>query len=182
MCLHFVKYDSVELLCIDKYPGIKPYNGLGQLSPEQLASRYNNRLPLTEDQFLFALQVDRSFSMQNQELFKELATYKSAPLPWIPSAISRWLEEQPDKKSGLGRLEQNALKAIHTGCNTAKAIYSYVAAMETLPQFWGDTTLWEKINHLADMNPPLIKIEGPGDRLPQWHGKVDINLFKIYPI
>ena len=41
-------------------------------------------------------------------------------------------------------------------------IFSTVAADDTPPQFWGDITLWAKINALADRTPPLVRIEGPG--------------------
>jgi len=51
---------------------------------------------------------------------------------------------------------------------------------------WGlqsayDITLWEKINALADREPPLVKIEGPNARLPQWEGLADLKLFRVYP-
>jgi len=180
-CLGSLKHEAVELLCIDAFPGIEPYNGLGQLSPEQLASKYADRLPLTKEQFLFGELVDRAFSLQDQDSFKMLAEYKDAPLPWIPAAIARWLQEQPGYREGLGRLEYSALEAIRSGCETAQDIFSFVASWETPPQYWGDITLWEKINTLADRKPPLVRIEGPGARLPQWQTISDIKLFRIYP-
>ncbi len=57
-----------------------------------------------------------------------------------------------------------------------------VSAQETPPQFWGDTTLWGKINALAGHQPPLIRIEGPGERLPQWEGMGDLKQFRVYPM
>jgi hypothetical protein len=39
--------------------------------------------------------------------------------------------------------------------------------------------LWAKINALADRNPPLVRIEGPAERLPQWESTVDLNSFRI---
>jgi len=97
-------------------------------------------------------------------------------------AVRRWLEEQPGKVTGLGRLEQLALQAISSGCDTPAEIYSCVSARETPPQFWGDITLWTKINALAGRKPPLERIEGPGARLPQWEGVADLKLFRIYPL
>ena len=183
MCIRFLKNEVVELLCIDAFPGIEPYHGLGQLSPDQMASKYDERQPLTEEQFLFAELVDRAFSLQDQDSFKVLAEYNEAPLPWVPAAVTRWIEEQRDDKTELGRLEQNALEAIRSGCETTQDIFSFVAARETPPQFWGDTTLWEKINGLAGREPPLVRIEGPRARLPQWEGIIGIKkLFRVYPI
>jgi hypothetical protein len=93
--------------------------------------------------------------------------------------VTRWLPEQPDPATGLGRLERLALEAIRGGCKTPWKIFSTVAEDDTPPQFWGDTTLWAKINALADRNPPLVRIHGPTERLPQWRSTVDLNHFEI---
>ena len=35
-CMGFKSVDGVELHCVDAFPGITPFDGLGQLSPSQL--------------------------------------------------------------------------------------------------------------------------------------------------
>jgi len=93
--------------------------------------------------------------------------------------VRRWLQERPDPATGLGRLEHLAREAIRAGCETPGTVFSSVAAADTPPQFWGDTTLWAKINALADRKPPLVRIEGPTERLPQWESTVELNSFRI---
>lgn len=180
-CMRILENEKADLLCIDAFPGVDPYHGLGQLSPYQLASMYGRRQALKSDHFLFAERVDRAFALQDQAVFKELASFTHAPLPWVPAAVRRWIEEYPDRATGLGRLEQLALEAIHAGCETPAEVFSFVSARETPPQFWGDITLWEKINTLADREPPLVSIDGPRARLPQWEGIADVKLFRLYP-
>jgi hypothetical protein len=170
---------KAELLCVDSFPGIKPFNGLGQIQPFQLASLYDQRQPITDAQFRFAKVVDKAFASQDMALLSELSGRTDAPLPWVPAAAKRWIQEQPDPTTGLGRLEHLALEAIRAGCKTPKEIFSAVAASDTPPQFWGDATLWSKINVLADRNPPLVRIEGPMERLPQWESTVDLEIFRI---
>lgn len=179
MCLYHKGLRKVELLCIDAFPGIEPYNGLGQLKPEQLASLHANRRPVTEAQFTFAAAVDKAFATQDAGLLSELSEMTAAPLPWVPAAAKRWLQELPDPKTGLGRLESLTIRAIRVGCETPYQIFESVAAADTPPQFWGDTTLWAKINGLSDRVPPLVQIEGPMDRLPQWESQVSLQKFKI---
>ncbi len=181
-CLQVLGAEKADLLCIDAFPGIEPYRGIGQLSPDQLASAYNRRQPLKKDQFLFAKRVDRAFALQDQIAFKELSGLIEAPLPWVPAAVKRWIEEQPDRVTGLSRIERLALEAIRSGCETSSDIFSFVSARETPPQYWGDITLWEKINALADREPPLVRIEGPMARLPQWEGIADLKLFRVFPM
>lgn len=181
-CLSLTGIHKVELLCVDSFPGIEPFHGLGQLEPEQLASLYTKRHPVTDEQFSFAVKVDAAFSTQDTELFIELSEMVSPPLPWVPAAVKRWLAEHPSSKAVLGRLESLALSAIQSGCKTPAEILRSVAAAETPPQFWGDTTLWAKINGLADRQPPFIRIEGPAKRLPQWESKIPLNEFTITPL
>jgi hypothetical protein len=178
-CLLYLGNPNADLLCVDAFPGIVPFNGLGQLTPSQLASLYHQRRAVTDDQFRFAETVDDAFATQNLALLAELAELRDVPLPWIPAAAARWLQEQPDATTGLGRLEHLALDAIRAGWETPRAILSAVARADTNPQFWGDTTLWAKINGLADRQPPLVRIEGPAAKLPQWGDMADVNDFTL---
>lgn len=181
-CLRHKDIRNAELLCIDALPGIVPFNGLGQLKPSQMASLQGKSRLVTDAQFRFAEIVDEAFATQNPALLSGLARRTNAPLTWVPAAVARWLQERPDAKTGLGRLEHLALQAIRSGCKTPCEIYSAVAKADSTPQFWGDTTLWKKINALADRKPPLVRIEGPAKRLPQWAGKHDPNEFTVMPV
>jgi hypothetical protein len=173
---------AAELLCIDSFPGITPFDGLGQLSPSQMASLYDRREPVSKGQFLFARRVDRAFAMQDRTALAELAVLRGAPIPWVPAAVSRWLEEQPDEETGLGRLERCALEAVRTGLSTPQDIFAYAAAHETHPQFWGDATLWSRINRLAARKPPLVRIEGPKPYLPQWNAGETLQAYRVHPV
>ncbi len=178
-CLHHRRIRRAELLCVDSFPGILPFHGLGQLTPPQMASLYDQSHPVTDDQFRFAEIVDEAFADQDLSFLAELSRWTDAPLPWIPAAVTRWLEERPDPATGLGRLESLAMEAICSGCETPDEIFSTVAAADTPPQFWGDITLWAKINALADRR--LVQIDGPTTRLPQWEGVADLKRFRVSP-
>jgi hypothetical protein len=178
-CLRLKDATNVELLCVDAFPGIEPFHGLGQLQPQQLASLYDRRLDVTDEQLRFAQVVDKAFATQDTAMFAELSNIPEAPLPWVPAAVARWMQEQPEPRSGLGRLEYLALTAIREGKETPGSIFEYVASADTPPQFWGDTTLWAKINGLAGRTPPLVHIKGPADRLPQWESELLLGQFRI---
>jgi len=179
VCLKHLGLQYVELLCIDSFPGIVPFNGLGQLQPSQLASQFSKRCPVTNEQFEFAEIVDKAFATQDLALFNELSQKVDAPLPFVPASVKRWLQEQPDPETGLGRLEHLALQAIRNGSKTTGEIFLSVAENEKSPQFWGDTVLWQKINALADKKPPLVHIAGPAERLPQWENPNNVGRFEI---
>jgi len=179
-CMLSRNLHHVELLGVDKFPGIVTFHGLGQLQSEDLASLYNERSQVTESEFKFAVSVDKAFATQDLLLLTELSRLKDSPLPWVPAAVARWLQEQPDPETGLGRLESLALSAISAGCETPWAIFQSVAAADTPPQFWGDIILWAVINGLAAKEKPLVHISGPGGRLPQWQSeKRDLEDYRI---
>lgn len=178
-CLTLKGIEGAELVCVAAFPGIIPYHGLGQLSPQQLASVYGQRAPVTGEQFACALQVDRAFAAQDHAAFVLLSRRKDAPLPWVPAAVARWLEETPDPATGLGRLEQLALDALHAGCTAPEEIFKHVAAHDAPPQYWGDITLWAKINGLAVRTPPLVRIQGPAPLLPQWDCRGKMGAFGV---
>ena len=180
-CMKVKSIETAELVCVDAFPGIVPFDGLGQLLPDQLASVYDQRRPVTKDQLRFAERVDRAFAMQDKAALVELSKCHDAPLPWIPAAVTRWLQEQPDEVSGLGRIEQLALEAIRSGSKTPSEIFAFAAAHDTHPQFWGDITLWAKVNQLATRRPPLVRLEGPKPLLPQWNDKETLEAFRVYP-
>lgn len=181
-CLHLQSIHKAELICVDAFPGIEPFNGLGQLQPLQLAGLMDQRQPVSADQFRYAEAVDAAFARQDQNRLHLLSQQTKAPLPWVPAAVTRWLQEQPDPATGLGRLESLALKAIRGGCETPGDIFTAVAKADTPPQYWGDITLWAKINGLADRTPALVRITGPQNRLPQWESPFHLSQFKIDPL
>ncbi|VGO14390.1 hypothetical protein PDESU_02951 [Pontiella desulfatans] len=178
-CLRLKAIGSVELLCVDAFPGIEPFNGLGQLQPGQLATLYDSRCPVSDETFRFAEVVDKAFATQDSILFRELSEMAEAPLAWVPAAVARWMQEKPNPGNGLGRLEALALAAIGEGNETPGSIFASVASADAPPQYWGDTTLWTKINGLADRTPPLVQIQGPADRLPQWESELSLADFRI---
>jgi hypothetical protein len=180
-CMKARSIEAAELVCVDAFPGIVPFDGLGQLRPDQLASVVDQRQRVTQEQLCFAEHVDRAFAMQDKAAFVELSNCRGAPLPWIPAAVTRWLQEQPGEATGLGRLEQLALEAIRSGAKTPSEIFAFAAAHDTHPQFWGDTTLWARINKLATRTPPLVRLEGPKPLLPQWNDREMLEAFCVYP-
>ncbi len=170
---------GVELLVVDAHPAVVPYDGLGQLSPVQLAACYPQRAPLGDDQVVYAQRVDAAFAQQDDAALQALAAEHDAPLPWVPAACARWLQERPDPLTGLGRLASLALAAIRSGHSAPGELMRAVFTADGHPVFWGDISLWAAINDLADRN--VVQISGPAPRLPQWTEGVRVADFAITP-
>ena len=178
-CLNIRGARNVDLICAGSYPGIEPFHGLGQLRPDQFASLLDTLHRVSDEEFSFAALVDRAFVEQDEGLLSDLSKMTGTPLPFVPAAVARWMEEKPSPETGLGKLETLALAAMRSGCETPEEIFRFVAAADAPPQFWGDTTLWAKINGLSLRVPPLVRIEGPAVRLPQWESKTPLSEFRV---
>jgi hypothetical protein len=180
-CMSTRALETGKLISVGEFPGIDPFDGLGQLSPEQLASIYDRRRDVTKAQFDFAGRVEKAFALQDKSELVDLAGLRDAPLSLVPAAAARWLMEQPDEASGLGQLEKLVLQAVRSGLKTPGEIFIYAKTRDLHPIFWGDSTLWAKINNLATRTPPLVRLEGPVPLLPQWNQTQILGEFRIYP-
>jgi len=178
-CLSHLAFANVELICINSFPGIEPFHGLGQLSAAQLASLFGQRVAVTQKHYDFAVKADVAFASDEPAELSAISQMHSDVLPYLPAAMDRLIQEMPHSRTALGRLEKLIMSAAASGCETPATLFNFVAAREPPPQYWGDTTLWAKINGLAEREPPLLKIEGPAPRLPQWSGSLNLNEFKI---
>ena len=178
-CLREKDILQAQLVCVAEFPGIIPFHGLGQLSPEQLASLYDCQQPVSLEQYNFASEAEHGFAAQNQMALRKIAAVTNASLPYLPAAATRWLQELSDPVTGNGRLEDFILQAVKDNAQVPTEILRSVAAKELPPQFWGDTTLWERINRLAERK--LLRIDGPVTRLPQWSSPYMIDDFRILP-
>lgn len=146
---HWSPSPNVSLICPLAFPGRPRFNGLGELTPAELASLFPTRTPLPQDSFPYAKKADGCFALQNPQKLSELASTPCATLPFVAPAAQRLLEEFPSPETGLGRLETIALEAIREGADTFPAVFSATAKKDTPPQYWGDTQLQKVLRSLA---------------------------------
>jgi hypothetical protein len=170
---------SLSLICIDAFPSIEPFDGLGQLNAEQIRSLIDLKSSVTTKQLEYAEKVDHAFALQDPQALLVLSRNPDPPLPFMPSAIQRWLEEQSTPEQPFGKLEQLILQAIEHGYHRPMDIFHEIRRHECHPIYWGDSMLWEKINQLQERHPTVVKIQGPSPRLPQWGPKEALDSYLV---
>lgn len=147
------------LICIGEYPGVERFIGLGQLTPDQLASLLGTRQPVTHRQIELARLAWRAFRSEDPTNIQRLLDRDTTALRFLHSALFRLLEEYPAVEDGLSRTQRQLLQALDGSPLTFGRLFAASQRAEERP-FMGDVTVWIHLQALATCTEPLVRIEG----------------------
>lgn len=149
-----------SLICIDAFPGIDRFLGLGQLGPDQLRSLLPQAKPVTIEAQHVARRACLAWkSPQAQELLALTQGDNCGPLKFLAPAIRRHLQELPSTANGLGRTAHLILESIQKGASTGIEVFTSYQTEDPAP-YLGDLMFWAHLHELAAPPCPLIKLEG----------------------
>jgi Domain of unknown function (DUF1835) len=154
-----VDYRQIRLVVVGDHPEVERFHGLGQLSAGQLAALLPSRLPLTDAQRDAALASWRAVCGPDPSDLERMAGVADCPLPWMPGALARLLEEFPATDDGLSRTERQGLGAVADGAPTLAAAFRRSSEQEER-LFLGDLPFAEAMNGLARGAAPLLIVDG----------------------
>ncbi|MFT4172761.1 MAG: DUF1835 domain-containing protein [Rhodocyclaceae bacterium] len=151
---------DVELICIDRYPGIDRFIGLGQLDAVALASLWPRRQTVTIEQFALARGVWPALCADDP---RTLTPYlaPSPALPFMGAALTRHLQELPWLRDGLSLTQRVALTALAEGERTAARLFGDATRIEPLP-FLGDQMFFAALRDLANADEPALHLSEDG--------------------
>ncbi|WP_138223308.1 DUF1835 domain-containing protein [Nibricoccus aquaticus] len=149
---------TAEMICIDAFPGIVPFYGLGQLTPVQLASLWPKRQPITAEQLSLGARAWNALTSPDSDALRQLLATDLDALPFLGNALRRLLEEYPTPPTGLGRTERQLLRAIARGIRGFADLFRANAAAEET-SFMGDTTVKSRLKALMHAPTPLVTPE-----------------------
>ena len=146
------------LICVNAFPGVEPFHGLGQLTPAQLATLWAQRKAVTVAQLALGTRGWNAFCSPDPSALQKFLDTDLTALPFLRDALERFVEELPTPPTGLGRTERQILAAIGKGFGTFAEVFAENQAHELAP-FLGDTTLQDRIDLLIRAPTPLITRE-----------------------
>lgn len=147
-----------EMICIDAFPGVAPFYGLGQLTPIQLASLWPKRKPVTAEQLSLGARAWQAFTSPDPGAAPQLLATDLGALPFLSNALRRLLDEYPAPPTGLGRTERQLLQAIARGVRSFAELFAANAAVEEA-SFMGDTVVESRLDALIRARTPLVTPE-----------------------
>ena len=149
-------HDRLHMITLDRFPGVARFNGLGQLSPDQLASLWGTQMPVTQAQRQLGVAAWRAFRSEDPGDLVAMAGRNDLALPYLAGALRRHLQDLPWTRDGLSLTQRLTLQAIHEGAQTpGKCFGALVNRLEPQP-FLGDLMYWPILAGLAQAGEPAI--------------------------
>ncbi|WP_461434243.1 DUF1835 domain-containing protein [Hoeflea alexandrii] len=166
---------KIELISLDRFPGISRFIGIGQLSPAALRDLYHKRQPLTSGAFDLAGKVWHTLCDPSPEPLHALSQVPSTALPFMPQAILRYLVELPSRRNGLSFTENAILSSLADGPLPWGRVFSrFMREIDPLP-YHGDLMFYGTVLRLRDAEDPALT-DDPADGADLDWGKARFGL------
>jgi hypothetical protein len=165
------KLPRVELICIDRFRGIKRFIGLGQLSAAQLASLWTRRKRVGRQRLALGTKAWTALRAPTPESLEELCKIDLRALPFLKAALLRQLQELPSTRDGLSLTERNALAALSRGPRSVAEIYAEAHTKRDPQPFMGDLFFWSVLRDLLEAPRPPISVSA-ATRRAAWHKRI----------
>lgn len=108
-------FQNISLVSIDRYPGIQPFHGLGQLTTNQLMDLLPHKKTVTTKQIEEAITVWKAYQLHDTEDLKKWLQNQRHELPFLKQAVLAHLCYFPSPETGLNEVEHLALSLISAG-------------------------------------------------------------------
>lgn len=158
----------LRMICIDCFPGVVPFYGLGQLNAAQLSSLCGKARDIDAAQLDLGRRGWLAFTSDTPQALQELLGEDLSVLPFLAAALRRHLEEFPDSVTGLSRHERQILEMVDAGIRQPVTLFVEHQKREAAP-YLGDWGFWSMIEGLTNVPHALLQTTGGGDfrRPPQ---------------
>jgi hypothetical protein len=155
---------TLSLIATDRY--------LGPLGPDELLALYPSRRPVSPTQFELGARAWLAFSSTDPRSIVELLKEDTSPLPYLPGALQRHLEQFPSTRDGLSRTERQILQITNAGAARVGALFCADRDLEERI-FMGDLVFQTYVRGLASARVPLVTLAQ--EEQPFWNSTVVIT-------
>ena len=150
---------KLSMICINEFPGREDFRGLGELSPEQLASLFPARKEVTNAQMELAASAWGAYCSPNPTDIEKVFQTDTSPLSFLNAALRAHLQRFPATGNGLGRIENRAIELIHAGLKNFIDLFFEFGEAEPVYGL-GDAQFWLALHRMSAASKPLLTIEG----------------------
>lgn len=161
---------DVQFICITDYPGVKRFNGIGQLPAEAMRVLWDDFKTVDEALFEFGRLAWEAYTSPDPKSFYRLAFATDIPLPALIPAMRRQLQELPWSVDGLSLTEHLTLQILADkgSMNAAELFFKWYTLHYEPLVFWGDLMYWKVLDALALGENPAITFKKPSEKIIEW--------------
>jgi hypothetical protein len=167
---------KLSLICIDRFPGIEMFLGLGQLTADQLRPLLDTRAAVNAAQVELGRRAWRAFTSPDPTEIEGVLRSDTGALPFLGAALRRWLQEFPATGSGLPRSEREMLSILAGGTQSIWSLFHALSQRED-PLMPTDSSFMGRIEELASGSRPLIAVRVESDDAPA--PVTEVNVVKL---
>lgn len=170
----------VKIINITQFPGVKIFNGIGQLPPVAMRVLWDKFKDITPEQYTIGQQAWTALQSSTPQALRDLIATGTPELPTMAIALDRHLKQLPCKQNGLNLTENLTLQILKEkgSMNAARLFGWYTNHYEPLT-FMGDTIYWQVLKGLASAKHPAIVLDQQGDKPKQWQIKINDIGYKL---
>lgn len=150
-----IKSSHLSIICINQFPGITQFRGLGQLNSEQIESLLPLKTAVTGAQLVLANTAWKAFCSEDPRQIQNLINRELSTLPFLKTALRRHLQEYPWIDDGLTRSERQILTLCSSGVESPKSLFLENMALEKA-LYLGDWHTYRIIARLNNNSPRLL--------------------------
>jgi uncharacterized protein DUF1835 len=150
---------TLSLICIDEFPGVENFRGLGELDAGQMASLFDTRRRVAGADLELAARAWAAYCSATPSAIETLLGDDTSRLPYLKGAMLLHLARFPSLKNGLGRIENKVLAIIAGGAEKFSALFPRF--VEDDPGYgFGDAQIWNCLKRLTTATEPLVAKSG----------------------
>ncbi len=159
----------LRLLCVTHFPGVKRFNGIGQLPPAALRVLWAQFADVTPPQLSLGHRAWATVTAPSPEALRDLIAGGTPDLPTLAPALRRHAQELPSVENGLSLTQHLTLQILADkgGMNAARLFGWYTHHYEPLP-FLGDSGYWSVLSGLAETRHPALHLDRQGSQPKDW--------------
>jgi hypothetical protein len=160
---------NLRLISITHYPGVKIFNGIGQLPPEALRVLWEEFRDVSPAQLVLGQRAWAAVCSPTPDVLREVIATGTPELPTMAIALDRHLRQLPSERNGLNLSENLTLQILDEKgkMNAARLFGWYTNHYEPLT-FMGDRAYWQLLEGLAAVEHPAINLARMGEKPNQW--------------
>jgi RNA polymerase sigma factor (sigma-70 family) len=149
----------ISLVCIGEHPAVPAFMGLGQLTPDQLASLFDTRSPIDEVAIALGRDAWTAYTDPDPRRLEAFLGRDLSPLPFLARALRRHLEEYPGLDDGLSRTERQLLTLVQDGVNDATRAWQQLHVTEDCFYIM-DSSYRNLLDRMLAPPAPLLAVGG----------------------